>query len=421
MIKNYFKIFLKIASQKKLFTFLSLFGISLTIMFVMVFSMTIAKITSGSGPEADLKKIIIADRVKTRSTQQAKQGGYNIGGCSRKLCEEYLKNTKSAEITSMYAGAYPWEFIFNDNYQLKSQTRTDGEYWDLFKYKFLQGRPYTKDEVANKVNLAVITNSLKKLLFGSDDNVLGKTVHYTSLDLIVTGVVEDPPDTDQNAVGDLYLPYTLLANRGDDYTGEFRIVFKGTSKKQLGLIRNEVQEMISRIDAADTSNTIFLSGPHSQLEKMMVGYGDPENYSMEKNVFGYLMIALAFLLLPAINLMALNFARIHERGEEIAVRKSFGAASGTLRGQFLFENILMTLAGGIIGIVLSYLVVLLLGNLISIRVNMFGSLPLTFSFNIVVFISALIACLLFGLFSGFLPAVRLSRMKPAVYLKGGEA
>ncbi len=65
MLKNYFKIFLKIASQNKLFTFLSLFGISLTIMFVMIFSMTISKITSGSGPESDLKKMIFSDRVKT--------------------------------------------------------------------------------------------------------------------------------------------------------------------------------------------------------------------------------------------------------------------------------------------------------------------------------------------------------------------
>jgi len=45
---------------------------------------------------------------------------------------------------------------------------------------------------------------------------------------------------------------------------------------------------------------------------------------------------------------------------------------------------------------------------------------LSFSFNFIVFAGALVACLIFGLLSGFLPAVRLSRMKPAVYLKGGE-
>lgn len=423
MLKNYFKIFIKVASRNKLFTFLSLFGISLTIMFVMIVSMTIAKITNGTGPESDLKKIIFSDRIKTRTANQVKRGGYNVSSCGRSLSEDYLKKVKSAEEISMFSGGASWEFIFNGKYQYRTKTETDGEYWKVFNYKFLQGRPYTNEEVEEKANLAVITNSLKKLLYGNEENVLGKTLHYTSMDLIISGVVEDPPKTGQNAKGDLYFPYTLFPNNdgSGEYTGAFRVAFKATSYKEFNTIRKEVQETILKLDAADTSRTIFLSGPYTQFERMMVGYGDPEEYSLSKNIFQYLLIALAFLLLPAINLMALNFARIHERGEEIAVRKSFGAASSILRGQFLFENILMTLAGGVIGIILSYLVVLIFGDTLSFRLNFFSSVPLTFSFNILVFISALLACLLFGLFSGYMPAFRLSRMKPAIYLKGGEA
>jgi putative ABC transport system permease protein len=423
MIKNYFKIFLKIASQNKLFTFLSLFGISLTIMFVMIFSMTISKITSGSGPENDLKKTVFCQNVKTVPTRNGKRGdGYSTSNCSRSLCEDHLKNVKSATIISMYSGSGQWEFIHNGKYQLRQQNYTDADYWNIFQYKFLQGRPYNKDEVTKGANLAIITRTLKELLFGSDENVLGKTIHYTSMNLTVIGVVEDPPGTDQNALGDLYFPYTLLKNNDapGEFLGGFKIAFKATSSKQFGTIRNEVQQMITRLDAADTSQAVFLSGPYTQLEKMMVGYGDPEEYSKGKSLFKYLMYALAFILLPAINLMALNFARIHERGEEIAIRKSFGAASRVLRGQFLFENILMTLAGGVIGIILSYIIVALLGNTLTLRLNFFSSVPLTFSFNYIVFVAAMMSCLIFGLLSGYLPAIRLSRMKPAVYLKGGE-
>jgi putative ABC transport system permease protein len=423
MIKNYFKIFLKVALQNKLFTFLSLFGISLTIMFVMIFSMTISKITSGSGPEKDLKKIVFCQRVKTRTTHNGKsENGYSISSCGRSLCEDHLKNVKNANIISMYSGPQPWEFIFNSKYQSKLQNQTDAEYWNLYDYKFLQGRPYNKEEVSKSSNLAVITSSLKELLFGSDENVLGKTIRYTSMNLIVTGVVEDPPKTDQNAMGDLYFPYTLIKNNdpSEEYLGGFIIAFKANSSKQFGPIRTEAQEMVARLDAADTLHSVFLSGPYSQVEKMIVGYGDPEEYSIGISLFKYLMYALAFLLLPAVNLMALNFSRIQERGEEIAIRKSFGAATGVLRGQFLFENILMTLTGGIIGILLSYLVVALLGNSLTLSVAFMNNVPLTFSFNYAVFAAALIACLVFGLLSGYLPAVRLSRMKPAIYLKGGE-
>jgi putative ABC transport system permease protein len=392
-------------------------------MFVMIFTMTISKITTGSGPEKDLKKIIFCQRVKTRTTHNGKTGGgYSIAECARPLGEDYLKKVKSAEKVSMYCGSRTWEFILNGEYQSKLFTQTDAEYWDIFDYKFLQGRPYNKEEVLKGANLAVISESLKELLFGQEENVLGRSMRYTSMDLVITGVVEDPPKTSQNALGDLYFPYTLLKNvdPSELYIGNFVVAFKAVSSRQFENIRNEVQGIVARLDAADTTHTVFVPGPFTQLEKMMVGYGDPEEYSRGSSILQYILYALAFILLPAINLMALNFARIHERGEEIAVRKSFGAASSVLRGQFLFENILMTLAGGVIGIILSFLVVALLGNSMTLRINFLNNVPLTFSFNYLVFLTTLIACLIFGLLSGYLPAIRLSRMKPAVYLKGGE-
>ena len=202
MIKNYFKIFMKVAMQSKLFTLLSLFGISLTIMFVMIFSMTITRITSGSGPEKDLNQILFCQRVKTVETHKGKKNdGYSVGSVARRLSEEHLKKTKSADLVSMYNGPNSWEFILNGKYQMKLQNQTDAEYWNIFNYKFIQGRPYTAEEVTNGTNLAVITQSLKELLFGTEENVLGKTIRYTSMNLIVTGVVEDPPKTGQNAFG----------------------------------------------------------------------------------------------------------------------------------------------------------------------------------------------------------------------------
>lgn len=423
MLKNYFKIYLKIASENKLYTFLSLFGISLTIMFVMIFSMALTKITTGTGPEKDLKKIVFCNRLKTMPTKNGqKTRGYSISQCGRWISETHFKNIKSAELVSMYSGPNQWEFIFNGKYQKRSQNQTDAEYWSVYDYKFIEGRPYTKEEVAKAANIAVITKSLKELLFGTEKSVLGKSLHYTNFDLTVTGVVEDPPAVDQNAAGDLYFPYTVIKSteNPDDYMGGYLVAFKGKSRSDFPEIRKEVQEIVTRLDVADTTKAIFVPGPNTQLQKMMTGYGDPEDYSQGSSIIKYLLFALAFLLLPAVNLMALNFARIHERGEEIAVRKSFGADSSMLRRQFLFENILLTLTGGLMGIVLSYIVVALLGSSLMLRVDFLNSVPLTFSFNYLVFAAALAACLIFGLMSGYLPAVRLSKMKPAVYLKGGE-
>ena len=65
---------------------------------------------------------------------------------------------------------------------------------------------------------------------------------------------------------------------------------------------------------------------------------------------------LLFMLLPTVNLVNINISRIMERASEIGVRKAFGAPARTLVGQFLVENILLTLVGGLVGFVLSFFV-----------------------------------------------------------------
>ncbi len=72
--------------------------------------------------------------------------------------------------------------------------------------------------------------------------------------------------------------------------------------------------------------------------------------------------ALLFLLIPTVNLVNINISRIMERASEIGVRKAFGAPARTLVGQFLVENILLTLVGGLIGFVLSIVVLRMISD-----------------------------------------------------------
>jgi len=207
MLKNYLKTFWKVAKQNKLFTFLSLFGISLTIMFVMIFSMTVNKVVKGSGPEKNLRNIIIAENLKVRT--QKKGGNEVFTGIGRTECEEYFKKIQSADKISMFLG-YEWEFRQNGRQYTKGFMCTDAEFWEMFDFEFIQGRPYTKEEVTNGANLAVITESLKELLFGNDNDVLGKTVKYRDYSLTVLGVVKDVPPTSQNLRSGLFFPYTVF-------------------------------------------------------------------------------------------------------------------------------------------------------------------------------------------------------------------
>src|SRR5205823_11383630 len=118
-------------------------------------------------------------------------------------------------------------------------------------------------------------------------------------------------------------------------------------------IEAEFQRVMSRVQPEDPKNfnQIFChADPYLEgATRAIIG---------NKNTTGiqYLYIIIGififlFMLLPTINLVNINISRIMERSSEIGVRKAFGASSGKLVMQFVFENIILTLLGGIIGVI----------------------------------------------------------------------
>jgi putative ABC transport system permease protein len=109
----------------------------------------------------------------------------------------------------------------------------------------------------------------------------------------------------------------------------------------------------------------------------------------------------------------LNMSRIMERASEIGVRKAFGASSRTLVGQFIVENLVLTMIGGAAGLVLSAIALRLL--------NSSGLIPYAqFQLNLRVFLYGLALALFFGVLSGVYPAWRMSRLHPVQALKGAS-
>ncbi len=117
----------------------------------------------------------------------------------------------------------------------------------------------------------------------------------------------------------------------------------------------------------------------------------------------YAVIFFFFILLPSINLLYIHSSRINERSSEIGVRKSFGGARRKLSGQFIFENVTVSLLSGLLGLIFTLLFFRLFN---STRI-----VPgLHLSINLISLFICLALWLIFGISTGLLPAIRMSRV-----------
>ena len=130
-------------------------------------------------------------------------------------------------------------------------------------------------------------------------------------------------------------------------------------------------------------------------------------------ILSALGVVLLFMAVTSLSLVNLNVSRLMERASEIGVRKSFGATSVQLVRQFLIENLVLTMVGGVVGFCVSY-------GVLQYRMGLTSGIPEDFGMNYRLFLAGLLFTLFFALLSGIYPAWRMSRLHPAEAMKGGR-
>jgi ABC-type antimicrobial peptide transport system permease subunit len=135
--------------------------------------------------------------------------------------------------------------------------------------------------------------------------------------------------------------------------------------------------------------------------------------------YGAMIAILLFLLIPAINILSLNNAYTNNRAEEIAIRRTFGASRLHSFLQIMMENLLLVVAGSVIGLVLAAPALKLLAREL-VKNSFLGNLTFVERIDYpVIFAGILPAMLVFSLLSGGLPAYLIARRDITRVLKGG--
>ncbi len=413
MLKNYFKIAIAVLKRRKFFTFISLFGISFSLTILIVLTAFIDNGISANYPDTNRDRSLYITNVGLR--KQLPDGSNNWSGSGTfYFLNHYtgmLKTPVKIAISSMSAATNTY---VNNKKLVIGVKYTNDAYWDVLNYIFLEGKPYNKQQIENGEHVAVISEQLKNAYFGDVPSVIGKYIEADNVQYRVAGVVKNVAITNMYSFADLYLPYTVSkANYKDQsFIGNYNAVLLANSTSDLPKIKEEYDQIVSRIPLGKDWD-LLIAHADSYLEtftREAFGGGTKTNSGFGYFVLAVTVFALLFLLLPTLNLVNINTSRILERSSEIGVRKAFGASSATLVLQFIVENIILTLLGGLISIVLSFIILKLINGS-----NMLQNTEL--AINVTVVIYALVTCLVFGFLSGVYPAWRMSRLQVVNALK----
>jgi putative ABC transport system permease protein len=413
MLRNYFKIAIAVLKRRKFFTFISLFGISFTLTIIMVGTAFFDNIASAGYPDVHRdRNLYISGILLTSSTK----GWISMSQPSFHFFKQYAATMHTVDKLAVVSRSnYTNTYINNKKISLQIKY-TNAAYWDVLQYDFREGKPYGIREIGNADKVAVISEDTRDIYFGEGVKVVGKFIEADNVVYRVIGVVKSEPATNEYTAADIFLPYTLskVSLEGNSLSGSFTGIIQARTPGERNKMSEEFDQMFARVPLADKEYDHQYMHAYTYLASFTSGlpWNDHGVTSNGMTSF-YLIIAgiiFLFMLLPTLNLVNINITRIMERSSEIGVRKAFGASSRTLVYQFLVENMILTVLGGVIGVLLSVIVLQILN-----RVDLIDHFQLRMNFQVLFY--SLLACLFFGLLSGIYPAWRMSKLNVVTALK----
>ncbi len=411
MLKNYFKIAIAVLKRRKFFTFISLFGISFSLTILILLVAYIDNSIGNSYPDYNRSNNLYINNVALKNTKE--RNNWNGSGTFYFL-DHYTKLIKTPVKVAISTFHSATNTYLNNKKYVLAEKFTNAAYWDVLHYDFLEGKPFTSQQIENGEHVAVISETIKKAFFGDLPSVVGKYVETDNVQYRVMGVVKDVSETNAFVHADIYLPYTVSKDDYKDkgFLGSYNAILQAGSPSDNLKVKKEFEQIVAQIPPPQGWDLLAVHADSyfGSFTRALLGGNLQQNSGIGRFFIIASIFVLLFLLLPTLNLVNINISRIIERSSEIGVRKAYGASSGTLVMQFIIENVILTLLGGIIAIILSIIALSVL-NQTEMQVNA----PLHINFFILT--CAILFCLAFGLLSGVYPAWRMSRMQAVDALK----
>lgn len=241
----------------------------------------------------------------------------------------------------------------------------DENFWKVFKFDFLHGRALVQASFDLAAPEAVLSESFARDLYGRSD-VVGKSIFVNGREYTVCGVARDVPQSATLAFAQLWLPdldKNADAAEMEQWLGRKTVlggyfaVLLAEDRSDFDDIRKTIEDRLERYNnSADVEWKLTLNKGILSVRDMAFLWA-----GITSSAYTWIGVAVMFfiILIPMINLSGMVGSRMETRMGEFGVRKSFGAWRGAIVRQIVGENLLLTLSGGIVGLLLSSMLLMI--------------------------------------------------------------
>ncbi len=272
------------------------------------------------------------------------------------------------------------------------------EYLDIKQWPVEEGDCFTEEDINKAAKKVVVGKTIVTELFGEGVDPIGKTIRFKSIPMTIVGVLKGKGynswGMDQDNV--IIAPYTTVMKRIAAQTWFSSIVCSAITEDLSDAAIEELTQMLrdnhKLKGEADDDFTI-----RSQAEIM-------ETMSTTMNMVTLILVVAAgfSLLVAGIGIMNIMLVSVTERTKEIGLRMAVGATGAVISMQFLIESVMISVTGGLLGILLGCSA----SEFLVPAIGMPSSVP---AWSIYV---SFLVCVLIGVGFGYIPAIKAARMDP---------
>lgn len=278
----------------------------------------------------------------------------------------------------------------------------DENYLQLSGYSLSVGRNFNRLDVESGRSVCVLGNSVAKKIFGDPGKAVDKIIKVANIKYRVIGILKD-----KGSSAFLNADNVVITT----YNNIRRLFTISNTSWNIGVMVPNIKDMEIAIGEATGTFRPIRKLAFTEENNFFVDKSDSIVEAFTKSL-GSITTAAAFIGLitligAAIGLMNIMLVAVNERTREIGLIKALGGTKKSIRQQFLFESIIISLIGAIFGIILGVLV----GNLFGIVLKTGFVVPWDWV------ITGIVVCSLVGLFAGLYPAVKASKLDPIVALR----